>query len=142
MDEIARVEYSNNKDLAEADICEGPATTNLKDASSEKSTLHYQLGNPVFSATFTHISYDDPRNEEQGDWYKSESLLYKTSSGSIGKYPLRASNMPVSYHGKNGRFSEAAIATGPPRHNGFNTSVDKSRTMAIDAYSTVYVKRL
>lgn len=139
MDEISRVEA---QPTTPETLNEGPATEALNDDSINNSSLIYQLGNPVFSATFQSITYTDPRSKEQGEWYKSEPLLYKTSSSTIGKFPLRTSNMPVTYHGKNGRFSEAAIATGPPRHNGFNTSTDKSRTMDIDAFSTQYVKML
>ena len=124
----------------------GPATESMH--HSEHKNLEHQIGNPVFSQTFKTIidetqnkSNADEQNKEQS-WDIEQNLLYKTSSADIGKYPARASNMPVRHHGKNQKFSEDQIKTGPPRHNGFNTSTDKSRTMSIDAYSTTYVKRL
>lgn len=119
-------------------IIEGPANQAIQDMPA----IHH-LGNPVFTSTFTSINYDDPIQKQQGEWYQKQSnILYKTSSGNIGKYPLKASDMPVVHYSKDQSFSEAAIKTGRSRDNGFNTHLDKSRTLDITAYSTRYVKML
>merc|ERR1712036_59518 len=91
-------------------------------------------GNPVFSPIYTDVKYDDPRLKEQGPWYKSQKLLYKTSSGAIGKHAPRDHHMPVTNFGKDQKFSEAQIATGAYRYNGLNTALDISKVLPLDCY--------
>merc|ERR1712151_111579 len=113
-------------------------TLQASEALNNAENCTHLAGNPVFSPMFSQVTHHDPQAELQGSWYIPEQMLYKTSSGEIGKYHLKPFDMPVTYHGRDQKFSEAQIACGNTRYNGFNTSLDKNRTMTIDRY----VKRI
>merc|ERR1712048_292979 len=91
-------------------------------------------GNPVFNSIYTKVTYDDPQSKEQGPWYQSQPILYKTSSGEYGKHAPHSHHMPVTHFGQDAKFSEDQIATGAYRYNGFNTALDTSKVMPFDCY--------
>lgn len=120
---------NNNEDFEEED-----ASCPARKALPNMSECTHLAGNPVFNPIYTKVTYDDPRSKEQGSWYKSEPMLYKTSSGEYGKYTPHCYHMPVTHAGQDTKFSEAQIATGAYRYNGFNTALDSSKVMPIDCY--------
>merc|ERR1711898_18687 len=133
--------YNNAMSNTEQNISEQTKTPEEEDASCpamkalpNMSECTHLAGNPVFNPIYTKVTYDDPRSKEQGSWYKSEPMLYKTSSGEYGKYTPHSYHMPVTHFGQDTKFSEAQIATGAYRYNGFNTALDSSKVMPIDCY--------
>merc|ERR1711898_79273 len=104
--------YNNAMSNTEQNTCEPTRNQNEKtpsETSEEEdascpamkalpnmSECTHLAGNPVFNPIYTKVTYDDPRSREQGSWYKSEPMLYKTSSGEYGKYtPLTTCQLHI-----------------------------------------------
>ena len=125
---------NNNNNNTPTESEEEDASCPAMKALPNMSECTRLAGNPIFSPIYTKVTYEDPRSKEQGSWYKSEPMLYKTSSGEYGKYPAKKHHLPVQYFGQDTKFSEDQIATGAYRYNGFNTALDSSKVMPFDCY--------